>query len=109
MKSNEVEDMNELDKNKRGPISMYLSMIKHTVVSNTESCKATEEWVRKFDILNFVGEHVTNAVNICKAAVCSLNASGGIQANVLSNLLNGFVMQQTNNSRQCVQLPLPCL
>ena len=96
-----VEDMNELDENERGPITMYLSMTKHMVASNAESREATEEWVRKFNILNFDGENVTNAVKLCKAAVRSLDASGGIPANVLSNLLNGF-MNATNQEFKTV-------
>ena len=81
---------------------MYLSMSKHMVVSNTESCKATEEWVCKFNILNFDGENVTNAVKLCKAAVRSLDASGGIPVNVLSNLLNRF-MNVTNQEFKTVR------
>jgi hypothetical protein len=41
--------------------------------------------------LNFYGKTVTNAVKLCKAAVCSPNASGGVPSNILSNLLNGFM------------------
>ena len=93
--------MSELDENERGPITMYLSMTKHMVASNAESCEATEEWVRKFNILNFDGENVTNAVKLCKAAVRSLDASGGIPANVLSNLLNMF-MNATNQEFKTV-------
>ena len=78
LKSKVVEEMNELDKNERRLITMYLSIIKHMVASNTESRKATEEWIRKFRILNFDGEHVKNAVKFCKTAVCSLRASGGM-------------------------------
>ena len=96
-----VEDMNKLDENKQGPITMYLSMTKHMVASNAESREATEEWVRKFNILNFDGENVTNAVKLCKAAVCSLDASGGIPTNALSNLLNGF-MNATNQEFKTV-------
>ena len=96
-----VEDMNKLDENEQGPITMYLSMTKHMVASNAESCVATEEWVRKFNILNFDGENMTNAIKLCKAAVRSLDASGGIPAKVLSNLLNGF-MNATNQEFKTV-------
>jgi hypothetical protein len=57
---------------------MYLSIIKHLVASNDESFKATEEWVGKFNILNFDVETAANAVKLCKAVVCFLYASGGI-------------------------------
>ena len=79
--------MNELDTNEQGPITMYLSVIKHMVASNTESCTATAECICKFNILNFNGENVTNAVKRCKAAVRSLDANGEIPVDVLSNLL----------------------
>ena len=91
LKSKVVEVMNKLDENKQGPIAMYLSVTKYIKVTNAESHKAKEELVRKFNILNFDGEDVTNAVKLCTAAVRSLNASGGIPANILSNLLNEFM------------------
>ena len=56
LKSKVVEDMIELDTSKRGPITMYLSIIKHMVASNAESCKATAKWVCKSNILNFNGK-----------------------------------------------------
>ena len=101
LKSKVVMDMNELDKNERGPITIHLSTTKDMVVRNVESHKATEEWVWKFNILNFVGEKVTNTVKLCKTAGRSLNVSGGIQENVLSNLKNGF-MNATNQEFKTV-------
>ena len=91
LKSKIIEDMNNLNKNKQGPITIYLSIIKYMVASNVESREATEEWIHKFDILNFDGEDVTNAVKCCKSAVFFLNTNGGIPLNVLSNLLNRFM------------------
>ena len=91
LKSKVVDDMKELDRNERGPITTYLSITKHMVTSNAESREAMEAWVRNFNLLNFDGENVSNAVKLCKAAVRSLYSSGGIPSNVLSNLLNGFM------------------
>ena len=86
---------------------MYLSITKHTVVSNGESRKATEEWVCKLNILNFYSENVMNAIKRCKAAVCSLHASGGMLSNFLSNLLNGF-MNATNQEFKTVCATAMC-
>ena len=52
---------------------MYLSMTKHMVASNAESREATEEWVCKFNILNFDSENVANAVKLYKVSVRALN------------------------------------
>ena len=63
------EIMTELEENERRPITMFITFTGHMVASKAESCKATEEWVRNFSILNFDGENVTNVITHCKAAV----------------------------------------
>ena len=70
-KSKVAEDMKELDKNEQDLITMYLSITKHMVVSNPDSHEAMEERAHKFNILNFDGENVKNAVIFFRAAVCS--------------------------------------
>ena len=42
LKSKVVEDMKTFNKNKEGPMMMYLSMTKHMVTGNAESHEATE-------------------------------------------------------------------
>ena len=43
IKSKVVEDMNELDRNKGGLLTIYLSITRHIVASNMECLEVTEE------------------------------------------------------------------
>ena len=54
IKSKVVEDTNELDRNKGGLLTIYLSITKYMVASNMECREVTEEWIHKFNILTLM-------------------------------------------------------
>ena len=54
IKSKVVEDTNELDRNKGGLLTIYLSINNHMVASNMECHEVTEEWIHKFNILTLM-------------------------------------------------------